>query len=175
MTDKEFIPLLHQGNKEAFTEVFYRWNHYVFVVAVKVLHDTAEAQDCVQDVFVKLWLNLHKLDPDRPIRPYLTIITRNECFERLRRKKRTECLPIDESEPAVWPKDPMEVKELGNQIFAAFSRIRKERAKRMFVMFYLKKMRYKKIAEQMGVTSQTAQSQVGKVVKLLRQQLKPAL
>ena len=46
-----------------------------------------QAEDVVQDSLASVWLTRHRLDPDKPIGPYLTTVVLNRCRDRLRRLK----------------------------------------------------------------------------------------
>lgn len=59
----------------------------VFAMAIQYLRDREEARDAAQDVFVRVYQNLHTLDPDRPFLPWLLRLARNCCIDRLRRLK----------------------------------------------------------------------------------------
>jgi len=59
-----------------------------WTLARYLLKDPAEAEDACQEAFVKLWHNRDKVDPEK-IRPWLMRVTRNQCLDRLRRRKPT--------------------------------------------------------------------------------------
>jgi len=54
-----------------------------------LLKDASEAEDAVQEAFIRLWNHRESVDPER-IRPWLMKVTRNLCLDRLRRRKPTE-------------------------------------------------------------------------------------
>jgi len=60
-----------------------------WTLARYLLKDPAEAEDAVQEAFVKLWKHQQRVDPDR-IRPWLMKVTRNLCLDRLRRRHPTQ-------------------------------------------------------------------------------------
>jgi RNA polymerase sigma-70 factor (ECF subfamily) len=60
-----------------------------WTLARYLLKDSAEAEDAVQEAFVKLWKHQQRVDPDR-IRPWLMKVTRNLCLDRLRRRHPTQ-------------------------------------------------------------------------------------
>lgn len=60
-----------------------------WTLARYLLKDASEAEDAVQEAFVKLWHNRDRVDPDK-IKPWLMRVTRNQCLDRLRRRKPTE-------------------------------------------------------------------------------------
>jgi RNA polymerase sigma-70 factor (ECF subfamily) len=60
-----------------------------WTLARYLLKDSAEAEDAVQEAFVKLWKHQQRIDPER-IRPWLMKVTRNLCLDRLRRRRPTQ-------------------------------------------------------------------------------------
>jgi RNA polymerase sigma-70 factor (ECF subfamily) len=72
---------------------FLKWvdeyQDQAWTLARYLLKDSAEAEDACQDAFVKLWHNQDRIDPDK-IRPWLMRVTRNQCLDRLRRRRPTQ-------------------------------------------------------------------------------------
>ncbi len=60
-----------------------------WTLARYLLKDESEAEDVCQESFVKLWDNRDSIDPEK-IRPWLMKVTRNACFDRLRRRRPSE-------------------------------------------------------------------------------------
>ncbi len=51
-----------------------------------LLRDGAEAEDATQEAFLSLWTHREQIDPAR-VKPWLMRVLRNECFDRLRRRR----------------------------------------------------------------------------------------
>ncbi len=60
-----------------------------WTLARYLLKDPSEAEDAVQEAFVKLWHKHDSIDPGK-IKPWLMRVTRNNCLDRLRRRKPTQ-------------------------------------------------------------------------------------
>ena len=60
-----------------------------WTLARYLLRDASEAEDACQEAFVKLWHHRDRIDPDK-IRPWLMRVTRNQCLDRLRRRRPTQ-------------------------------------------------------------------------------------
>lgn len=66
----------------------------LYGVALRVLRDTGEAEDCVHDTLLRLWQRGHSYTPERgSIAAYLIVCVRNDALTRLR--KRTNRLRIE--------------------------------------------------------------------------------
>ncbi len=60
----------------------------LYRLAVFMLQDKEEAEDTLQDVFLKLWTNKHKLHAYTSIEAFAMSITKNLCLDRLKASKR---------------------------------------------------------------------------------------
>jgi RNA polymerase sigma-70 factor (ECF subfamily) len=76
-----------------------------WTVARYILKDAGEAQDATQEAFVKLWHNRDNIDPER-VQSWLMKVTRNGCFDRLRRRR--DYVEFDESYMTAEVSDPMQ-------------------------------------------------------------------
>ena len=56
---------VQQGDGNAFTVLFDRYNRLVLTVALRIVHDAAEAQEVTQDVFFEFYRSARRFDPDR--------------------------------------------------------------------------------------------------------------
>ena len=60
-----------------------------WTLARYLLKDASEAEDAVQDAFVKLWNHQESIDKTK-VKPWLMKVVRNGCLDRLRRRRPTE-------------------------------------------------------------------------------------
>jgi RNA polymerase sigma-70 factor, ECF subfamily len=58
------------GDLNAFEGLVRRYQRRVYALAYQHLHDTDEAQDLTQEVFIRLYRNLDRYDPTRPFQPW---------------------------------------------------------------------------------------------------------
>ncbi len=62
-------------------------NIKLFQFARRFLHEKEEAEDAVQEVFIKLWKHRNNLDKLENVEAYAMKITRNHCIDKLIMKK----------------------------------------------------------------------------------------
>lgn len=72
----------------AFESAVARHQAKIYTFACYFLGDRAEAEDVTQEVLIRLWRNLAKLDAAR-MAAWLVRVTRNACYDRLRQKRAT--------------------------------------------------------------------------------------
>ena len=86
------------GDLEAFEELVRRLERRVYGFAYQHLRDAAEAHDLAQEIFVKLYRNLGRYDPERPFEPWFWKLASNTSINYARRRVP---LPAEASEEAV--------------------------------------------------------------------------
>lgn len=70
------------------TELYDRYSPLVYSVALRVLGDTGNAEDVLQEVFMQLWRNPDVFDSSRGnLGAWLAVIARNRAIDALRRRK----------------------------------------------------------------------------------------
>lgn len=90
LDDRDLILSSIGGDASAFDLLFSRHRSTIERAAAQVLRDRAEAQDAVQQTFVKTWLAVGRLDPDRPFGPWARTVARRVAIDLLRGRDRRE-------------------------------------------------------------------------------------
>lgn len=72
-----------------FEELVIPLSSKLYSICIKLLSDSHEAKDCLQDVYIKLWTGKDKLLDVQNMAAYAATITRNSCLDRLRLRKQT--------------------------------------------------------------------------------------
>jgi RNA polymerase sigma-70 factor (ECF subfamily) len=87
LSDEDLIAQLKNGNqKPALGELYKRYAHLMFGVALKYLKNQTEAEDILMNIFEKLENKIRKNDI-KHLRNWLYTITKNECLMKLRKTK----------------------------------------------------------------------------------------
>lgn len=88
---------IRAGNQEAMAQLYDRYSTVVYSIALRVLADSAAAEDVLQEIFLRLWLNPSAFDASRGnLAPWLAVIARNRALDLLR--KRRPYTDIEETE-----------------------------------------------------------------------------
>lgn len=88
------------GDLEAWGEIVSRYKEAAFGVAVAILRNRADAEDAVQDAFVRAYERLRQYDLSRKFSTWLFTVTANVAKNALRRRRR------DPQPKEVWAEDP---------------------------------------------------------------------
>ena len=86
--DGDLVALARGGRPEAFREIMRRNNRRLFRAARAVLRDGAEAEDVVQETYMRAFQGLAAFRGEASLSSWLTRIAYNEALERLRRRRR---------------------------------------------------------------------------------------
>ena len=83
-----------QGDRQAFAELYDRFSGPLYGAALRILRDSAEAQDIVHDAFLTLWEKASAFEPTRGSAfSWAVTLVRNRAIDRVRmRRRRAELL-----------------------------------------------------------------------------------
>ncbi len=91
----QLVQRCQHGELAAFTELFQAYQAQVYRLAVTVLRDEYEAEDVVQDVFVRVFERIGGYRGESAFTTWLKAIVVNRCRDRLRRRKVRRALSLD--------------------------------------------------------------------------------
>lgn len=83
MEDKAIIEMFLQRNSDAIEAVSQKYGNYCNQIALNILYDAQDAEECVNDTYLKLW---NSIPPHQPgnLSAYIGKITRNTALNRHR-------------------------------------------------------------------------------------------
>ena len=86
--DQELIHELQAGSLDALGEIYDRYRLLVFRTALAITADPEAASDLLQDVFLRLFRFASRIDPQKPIQPWLYRMTTNLAYTWVKRDQR---------------------------------------------------------------------------------------
>jgi RNA polymerase sigma-70 factor (ECF subfamily) len=87
------------GDSTAFERIIVRYEARVMTMAVRLLGTKDDARDVAQEVFLRAFKYLHRLDLQKPLEPWLIQITVNACRDAARQKQRRRDTFVDVEAP----------------------------------------------------------------------------
>ncbi|RMF48267.1 MAG: RNA polymerase sigma factor [Anaerolineae bacterium] len=87
-SDRELVIALQSGDLDALGQLYDRHRRLVYRTAFAITGDAEAAADLLQDVFLRLHRFAHRIDPRRPVEPWLYRMTANLAYSWLKRRKR---------------------------------------------------------------------------------------
>lgn len=162
--------LYYQRFEAVFTSYYSPLCSYAFTFVKSA--DISE--DIVQEVFTRIWENRKDLIMTDAIRYYLYTAVRNNCISHLRKEKKSGTVswsdPDSLKTAAAMPKDGDKI-DYDQLLGEAISGL-PPKCQEVFVLSRLSNMKYKEIADTLGISIKTVENQLGKALKLMRVFLK---
>lgn len=88
MTDIELIQKIKNRDRQAFDLFYERYAQIIFSLCVRILRDTGEAEDVLQEIFVQIWKEAERFDAARAsVKTWLFTIARSRSLDRYRSRK----------------------------------------------------------------------------------------
>ena len=96
------------GDRAAFEQIIKRYESRVMTLAVRLLGGRDDAPDAAQEVFLRAFKYLHRVDTRKPLEPWLFRIAVNVCRDLMRRRAQRQAtfVDADPAEPIDQSNDP---------------------------------------------------------------------
>jgi RNA polymerase sigma-70 factor (ECF subfamily) len=167
--DKHLLKLLRHGDSHALRRLYEKYRTDLFTVALSLIHDVHAAEDCLQDVFVRLAEGAADMEIRRNLKGYLISSVANRARDRLREKTklsdRTENIGC-----SACATDPVKVlidREESARVFNTLMRLPYDQ-REVFVLHVQAGMKFKRIAELQSVSIKTVISRYRYGIKKLQ-------
>ncbi len=166
LKDTEILDLYFQRDQQALAETQKAYGNYCYSIAWRILNDKEDAEECVNDTWLKAW---NAIPPSRPMKLslFLGTITRNLSLDRWKGKKAmkrgrgetqvaleelSECIPNNDC-----TEDAVEAAEL-ERLLNSFLHMLPERDCNVFLRRYWYVEDYAAIAERYGLKLNTVKT-----------------
>ena len=173
--DTDLIRKARQGDVEAYNLLISRWEKRVYNYLLRIAGDREEALDLSQDVFLKAYQNLRKLDDPARFAPWLFRIAHNEAFSAFRKRRPDREAPgttefaadeIATSRTHVFPI------ELSIAVTTALSKLPEEQREAVILKIY-QGFKFEEMAEILSCPVSTVKSRLYAALDVLKTQLAP--
>ena len=175
-TDLDYALLrkVARNDTGALAELIRRHQARLYHLAYRLLKDPLEAEDALQEVFLKVYEHAHRFEPQATVSAWLHRITANHCLNLLRRRHPQESLDQEEApqvpDAGALPLQALEEADLGRRLEQLLETL-PENQRRALVLKRFAGLSYQEIGEEMGLSPQA----VDGLLKRARQFLKKAL
>ncbi len=170
--DADLILKTRRGDVEAYNLLISRWEKRVFNYLLRIVGSREDAFDLSQDVFLKAYQNIRKLEDAARFAPWLFRIAHNEAYS-LFRKRRPEAEMTDagmaEREPAAERIYPI---EHAIAVATALDRLTTDQKEAVVLKIY-QGFKFEEMAEILGVPISTIKSRLYTALELLKMELAP--
>jgi RNA polymerase sigma-70 factor (ECF subfamily) len=175
-TDVSLVARIAVGDDRALQTIYERYSPMVYGLARRVTASTAHAEEITQEVFVYMWQNPDRFDPERgTLRAFLGALAHHRAVDEVRRNTRRtareERVGNDATTLAALEiGDDVERSQTAERVRAAVSSL-PEQQRQAVLLAYFGGCTFRQVAEQLGIPEGTAKSRLrlglGKLALLL--------
>jgi len=171
--ESRLISLLNEDSEYAFQLIYDKYRNRIYQTAIKFLKSPIIAQDIVQDVFMKLWFERHKIEPSKPVEAWLYTVAKNNILNKLR-KIANDWKAIDLlSHTIIQSENNTDQKltesEFKQNLESAVSKL-PEQQKVVFILSRFEKLTYIQIGEKMGISPLTVKTHLSRALFAIKKQ-----
>jgi RNA polymerase sigma-70 factor (ECF subfamily) len=170
---KELIRRSRDGDLQAMEILYEHFKSSLFSLALRYTYNFAAAEDVIQDVFVKVFTNLHTLDDDKAFVGWLYRIAVNTCLSYLRSHKmiRQRTVPLEDVHGIVPDSGPSVSEKAENKLLEDSIRQLPPKLKSVFLLHDVQGFKHLEVAQILGCSVGTSKSQLFKARKKIRKLL----
>jgi len=168
--DRDLIAKARRGSVDAYNVLVSRWERRVFNYLLRLVAHREDALDLSQDVFLKAYQNLRKLDDPAKFPAWLFRIAHNEAYSLLRKNRPDGELAAEprsgEASARMYPM------ELTLAVQGALGRLTEEQREAVVLKIY-QGFKFEEMAEILACPVSTIKSRLYTALDLLKQTLAP--
>ena len=178
MEDNQIVALYWERNETAIAETEKKYGRYCYVIAYNVLYCHEDAEECVNDTYLRAW---ETIPPTRPasLGGYLTKIIRSIAINRYDRDRRDRRIPPEAVESlsdfegflADNPAPDEAESALIGEVISRYLRRCKKRRRYIFMARFYAARTVAEIAERLGVSRSAVKRELAGIRKELRTEL----
>lgn len=176
--EKALLTELSQGSETAFTKIFDHYRPRIYSVALKMLKSASQAEEVVQEVFMKVWVLRKEMGNITNFEGYLFIMARNNIYDRFKKLAREQSARLvfheKRSEFVSNTDHPIMEKHYSELLQHILSEL-PPRQKQIYDLSRAKGMSYKQIGKQLNISHLTVKKHMAEALKFIRKHLETHL
>ncbi len=173
-SDEKLIAQALKGNKSAWVTLVKRYEKGLYNYALRMVNNQADAMDLMQDVFVAVFRNLQTFRGDSPFKGWLFKIAHYRCMEFYRRKRPMSSLdgvPEQEDENQGGCAEQEIFSKQQSSVLVTAMKSLPVKQKLVVELKFFQQCTFEDIANQLGISTNTAKSQLYSALDKLKLKL----
>lgn len=170
--DTELIHRILEGEKRLFEIIIRRYNQRLYRVGMSVLNNEAEAEDAMQNTYIKAYEHLAQFEHRSAFITWLTRIMLNQCHEQRRKQLPVQHTP-EETDNLITMKTPAHIlvnKELNAVLEDAIAQL-PEKYRLVFVLREIEDFSVKETSEALQIEEPNVKVRLNRAKTMLRNNL----
>jgi len=168
-TDHIFLEKLRQKDMLACKQLYLQYADAMYNVCVRILQQQADAEDALQEAFIKIFNNIHQYRNESSIGSWMKQIVTNTCLSALKKQK----IAFDELKDDTSESDSESESDNGNDYSVDDIKKATEELppgyRVVFNLFMLEDYSHKQIAEMLEISESTAKTQLFKAKRKMKE------
>lgn len=166
---------ISQGSELAFTNMYNQYKNIVYSTALRITKSKIQAEEAVQDVFLKIWQNRKNLSEVNNLENYIYIISRNHLFNSIKKMARETHLisTISKNESSFTDTDNSIKDEQYNTILNQIVNQLPPQQQKVYKMAKWDGLSHQKIGENLGISTETVKKHMAQALKFIRLKISP--
>jgi RNA polymerase sigma-70 factor (ECF subfamily) len=167
--ERKLVIAAQRGDKDAFGELVKRYQRKAYAIARAIVVTHEDAEDAVQEGFLKAYEHLDRFRPDQAFGAWLHRIVQNAALDIGRRRKVRDADELTDAVASHF-RDPAESDELRRRLVAGLDKL-SERQRMVIVLHDVEGYLHSEIGTMLGIPEGTARSDLHHARQLLREEL----
>lgn len=174
-SNSELLTLLKEGDILAFDALYEKYCKRIFAFIIRYVKFEADAEEIVQEVFLKIWENRSKIDVYSSFESYIFTISYNSTISLLRKRvsekkyiERLKTLQVTDS--AFELTDEVYYNELNSRIQSLLTELT-PRQKEIFMLSRKDGLTHEEIAKKLGISSNTVKNHIVTTLNFLKSKI----
>ena len=173
LSDYDLIQKCLNEDKEYFSELVSRYKNPVYSIILRMTNNQDEVGDLAQEVFIKIYKNLHRYCPDFKFSTWAIRITTNHVID-YRRKKQQETVSLEDAEYEIPSGESPEAAYIKDEQRAALKKMvddLPDMYKIPIVLYHNEGLSYQEISEVMEEPLSKVKNRIFRGRKMLKESL----
>ncbi|RAJ81863.1 RNA polymerase sigma-70 factor (ECF subfamily) [Chitinophaga dinghuensis] len=170
-SERALLQLVSEGNEQAFSALVKQYRSNIFTTALQLLHQRQLAEEVLQDVFLKVWLQRAELREVENFPAWLHTVARNTIYTAFKRSLKDKMLPVGDAEEHLDAgyntADPLLEKEYNTLLHTAIERL-PARQQETYRLMKLQGLKRNEVAALLGVSPETVKYNLDEASKKVR-------
>jgi RNA polymerase sigma-70 factor (family 1) len=172
--DEELMQEIKADNMFAFDTLYKKYSRRLYKFSFSILKSTEDSENIVQDVFLSLWENRHKVEKNASIKYYVFTIAQNSAVSLIRKKAREsnyiDFLKLQQCLTQEPVNLEIEYNELTKELNDIVNNL-PQRQKEVYILHRVKGLKYQEIAEMLNISVNTIENHMSRALITIRRQL----
>lgn len=170
LSDAELMSRLQKGSTEAYTVLYHRYVRDVYRFVYLSIHKKEQAEDIVQETFIRVYKGCHSFDADRAgFRTWLHQIARRLCIDHYRKHSRATFVEWDSHKAAQFETNPVDQSVHDKLLIEQYLEKLPEENRAILILAYYEGRPGNQIADILSLPLGTVKSKLHYSLKKLKQ------